>query len=103
LHRGQEALKKEASRHFKGLFKADDYTSPIDQVNIVKLFSTFVTEEDSLLIEHPCTKLEIWNTLKLFEKDKSLGPDDLTIELFTHFFYLLGDDLMELVEESRIR
>jgi hypothetical protein len=34
-------------------------------------------------------------------KDKSLGPDGWTHELFHHFFDLLGKDLLAAIEESR--
>lgn len=34
-------------------------------------------------------------------KDKSPGPDGWTVELFIHFFELIGDELTEVVEESR--
>jgi hypothetical protein len=35
-------------------------------------------------------------------RDKSLGPDGWTKELFHHFFDIMGRDLLLLVEESRI-
>lgn len=38
-----------------------------------------------------------------FAKDKSLGPDDWTVDFFTLFFDLVGDDLLNLVEDSRSR
>jgi hypothetical protein len=41
--------------------------------------------------------------LKAFTKDKNLGPDGWTVEFFIHFFDLVGDELRELVEDSRIR
>jgi hypothetical protein len=66
-------------------------------------FPSLVNEEDTLLLERPCTKEELWEVLKLFAKDKSLGPDGWTVEFFIHFFELVGDDLLEVVEDSRIR
>jgi hypothetical protein len=101
--RGQAALKKEASRHFKVLFKADDLSSPVDQLNLVSLFSNFVTEEDYIIIDHPYTLLEISDTLKLFAKDKIPGPDGWTVEFFLHFVDILGNYMLELVEDYRIR
>jgi hypothetical protein len=47
--------------------------------------------------------LEFLDTLKLFAKDKSPALDGWTVEFFIHFFDILGDDLLELVEDSRIR
>jgi hypothetical protein len=40
--------------------------------------------------------------LKSFSKDKSPGPDGWTVEFYLHFFDLLGLDLQELVEDSRL-
>jgi hypothetical protein len=62
-----------------------------------------VNEEDTLQLERPCTKEELWEVLKLFAKDKSLGPDGWTVEFFLHFFDLVGGDLLEVVEDSRTR
>jgi hypothetical protein len=39
--------------------------------------------------------------LSLFKKDKSPGPNGWKIEFFTFFFDLVGDNLLEMVKESR--
>jgi hypothetical protein len=44
---------------------------------------------------------EILKLLKGFKCSKSLGSNGLTIELFFSFFDLLGNELLEVVEESR--
>jgi hypothetical protein len=62
-----------------------------------------VKEEDVSSLEKPCTKEEILEVLKGFTKDKSLGPDGWTVEFFLHYFELVGQDLLEVVEESRLR
>jgi len=45
--------------------------------------------------------VEILAVLKVFAKDKSLGLDRWMVGLFLSFFDLVGDDLLEAVEESR--
>lgn len=47
------------------------------------------------------TKEEVKSIIKSMAKDKSLGPDGWTIELFQHFFNQIGSELTEVVEESR--
>jgi hypothetical protein len=47
--------------------------------------------------------MEIREVLKLFAKDKSSGPNGWTVEFFSHFFDLVGDELLEVVEDSRMR
>jgi hypothetical protein len=62
-----------------------------------------VTIEDNVVIDRVVTKQEIWDILSQFSKDKSLGPDGWTVEFFTLFFDVVGDDLLDMVEDSRIR
>jgi hypothetical protein len=99
----KEEIKGEASRYFKQLYVVDGSRAPMEQVNLARLYQRFVTEEDNVLLDKPVTKQEIWEILSLFAKDKSLGPDGWTVEFFTLFFDLVGDDLLDLVEDSRIR
>ena len=44
---------------------------------------------------------ELKETLHSFQKDKSPGPDGWPIEFYLGFFDILGEDLLEVVEESR--
>ena len=41
-------------------------------------------------------------TLKRFSKDKRLGPNGWNVELYLHLFELLGKELVEEIEESRV-
>jgi hypothetical protein len=62
-----------------------------------------VREEELSLLEKDVTKDEIFEILRGFAKDKSPGPDGWTVEFFLSFFELVGHDLLDMVEESRIR
>ena len=73
-----------------------------DQVETASLYDRFVKNEDTMLLEHPCTKSKLWEVLNSFTKDKSLGPDGWTVEFFIHCFDLVGDDLLALVDDSRL-
>jgi hypothetical protein len=97
---GQEDLKSEAVKFFKN-FGLDLGILREDQTMLASQFPHMVTEEDSILLERICTKEELWNILKDFAKDKSPGPDGWTVEFFLHFFELVGEDLLGMVEESR--
>lgn len=44
---------------------------------------------------------ELKEILYSFQKDKSPGPNDWPIEFYLGFFELVGEDLLEVVEESR--
>jgi hypothetical protein len=45
----------------------------------------------------------VLSTLKGFVVSKIHGPDGWTIKFFLEFFDLLGHDLLEVVEESRVK
>jgi len=62
-----------------------------------------VSEDDVLSLERVVSKDEIYETLRVFAKDKRLDPDGWTIEFFLTFFELVGHDLLDMVEEKRIR
>jgi hypothetical protein len=53
-------------------------------------------------MDSPCTLQEVLAALKSFSKDKSPGPDGWTVEFYLHFFDLVGTELLELVEDSRL-
>ena len=60
-------------------------------------------EEDNITIGRSVTKAEVKETLRLFVKDKSPGLDGWTVEFYSHFFDLLGQEITEAVtipEES---
>jgi hypothetical protein len=62
--------KKRHYSYFKGTIV--DYDSYIvDQVSSTSLFPRLVNVHDSLLLESPCSKEEIWDVLKYFAKDRS--------------------------------
>ena len=44
---------------------------------------------------------ELKEVIHSFQKDKIPRPDGWTIEFYLGFFYLIGEDLLEVVEESR--
>jgi hypothetical protein len=60
-----------------------------------------VTDEEARALETPCTKEEILKVIKGFTKEKSPGPDGRSVELYLHYFDLMGQDLLDDVEDSR--
>jgi hypothetical protein len=101
--RGQEALKKEAVFYFEHLFKSDGGLSLPNKVTTASLFTTLVTQSEAADLFKPVTLQELKNILFLFKKERSPGPDGWTAEFFSHFFYLVGPDLLQMVEDTRIK
>lgn len=59
------------------------------------------SEEDDQDIVGPISLEEIFSVLKSFYRDKCLGPDGWTVEIFTHFHEIMAANLLKMVEESR--
>jgi hypothetical protein len=102
-HSGQEAIKTKETKFYKSFFNDSGKTSIINQLNSVRLFPNFVRDEDQRLLEQVVTKEEILGFIRGFSKDKSLGPDGWTIDFFLFLFELIGRDLLDVVEESRVQ
>jgi hypothetical protein len=103
LHKGQPAIKSTTVKFFKPFFEQNPTTNLQSSVLVATLFDTQYRMDDTLSLEKPCTLQEISSALKSFSKDKSPGPDGWTVEFYLHFFDLIGQDLLELVEDNRLR
>ena len=82
-------LKKMGKKHFSDVFMDDRSTNIVDQLRVIRLFSTFTQDEEVNCFLEPITIQEVEAILKGFKKDKSLGPDGWTIELFLAFFDIM--------------
>jgi hypothetical protein len=102
LHAGQGAIKLEATIYFKTFYLESNLVEISDQVDTMGLYDCIVKAKDAMILDNPCTKVEIWEVLKSFAKDKSPRPDGWTVEFLIHYFDIFGADLLELVEDSRI-
>jgi hypothetical protein len=87
--------------YFQNVFKARDNISISDQLVVLRNYPRMFSEEEGSRLAEPVTLAEILKTLKGFKVSKSLGPDGWTAEFFLIFFYLLGNDILEMVEETR--
>lgn len=98
----QISIKLVAKEQFSNLYK-DPRTCQIDdQLKIVKLFPSYFSTEDGLDIYRFITLKEVEATLEVFAKDKILGPDDWTVKFFLKFLDLLGPELVEAIEDTRV-
>ena len=88
--------------HFKQLFTAPNVVNLPDIISLAGKFPWFVGQEDIEDLSQPVTIQELESTLKWFKKDKSPGPNGWPVEFYLAFYDLLGRDLLEVIEESRI-
>eukprot|EP00253_Pinus_taeda_P030204 PITA_30204 len=99
----QRNLANFATGHFRGIYKARADVNILEIMRIIELFPSFVNQEDSEELMKEVTMAELEATLKWFKRDKSPGPDGWTIEFYISFFDTLGNDLLQIVEDSRRR
>jgi exonuclease III len=102
-YHAQEEIKVAAVNHFNAFFQVPIEPSLNAQVELAGRFPNMVTAEEALALESPCTKEEILSVLKGFKKEKSPGPDGWSVELYLHFFDIMGQDLLDVVEDARLR
>ena len=90
------------TKHFDLIFKDDKQTNIVDQLKVVKLFPAFLSIEEDYCFSSEVTLGEVEGALKSFKKDKSPGPDGWPVEFYLSFFYLLGKDMLSVMESSRL-
>jgi hypothetical protein len=71
-------------------------------VKMTSFFPSFVNEEDNQKLMEDISKDELHLVLHTFLKNKSPGPDDLPIEFSLGFYETLEEDLMRVINESRL-
>ena len=98
----EAGLKNLGIRHFSQIFKDDDRSCILAQLKVIMLFPSMLSIEEARCFFEEVSLVEIEGDLKYFKKDKSPGPDGWTIEFFLELFEILGDDLLKVVEDSRI-
>ena len=69
---------------------------------MAQYFPRFTNEEDNRMLMEKVTLEELKDVMNSFQKDKSPGPDGWTIEFFLGFFDFIGQDILSLVEETRL-
>eukprot|EP00253_Pinus_taeda_P004657 PITA_04657 len=90
-------------RHFQRIFSDSGEATIVEVMRTAQCFPRFLEEDEAAELSNPVTKEEVEVAMKSMGKDKSPGPDGWTIELFLHFFDQIGDEITEVVEESRLK
>ena len=88
-----------AIEYFSKLYRDPQSSNICDKLEIIKHYPTFFYSIDCEFIRGPILLGEVLETLKWFSKDTSMGPDGWTMELYLHFFDLIGMDLVQAIEE----
>eukprot|EP00253_Pinus_taeda_P034216 PITA_34216 len=94
-------LSRLGKNHFQNIFSDSGEATIAEVLQTAQSFPRFIEGDENENLSSPVSKEEVEAAMKLMGKDKSPGPDGWTIELFLHFFYQLGTEITEVVEESR--
>ena len=100
---GQEDIKAEAVTYFKKLFKGADCPLLQQQVDSASLYPSLVPELEAPDLYRPVTLQELKLILSQCKQERSPGPDGWTSEFFSHFFDLVGPDLLQMIEDTRTK
>jgi len=87
--------------YFGTLFRDPKTTDIVSQLRVVKHFPRFFTVEEGAYIGRLVILVEVEEVLKNFKKDKSHSPNGWTVEFYLHFFDLLGEEILEMIKETR--
>ena len=102
LIEGEAQLKLMGASHFTNIFTDDGSTNIENQLKVIRIFPSYVTEEGkaSFLSDFSLSKIE--GVLKGFKKDKSPSPNGWLVEFYIHFFDLVVLDILTAVTQSRV-
>jgi mannosylglycoprotein endo-beta-mannosidase len=100
VFRGQEQIKTTTLNHFKDFYKEKHGVSIYEQVRVASFFPKMIEESEAEAL-YKVDKEELQKVIKKIKVDKSLSPDGWTVDFFKQHFEIVGDDLLDMVEESR--
>lgn len=85
---------------FEDAYKTRGGTSIEDQILGSNSYPTMFDLDKNEELYKAVNLEEVHSVLKSFTKDECPGLDEWMVEIFLHFFYLMGPDLVRIVEES---
>lgn len=99
--RNETVILEQIENYYRNLYTSDltfsetAYDTFIDNVDSPKL-----SEDVQETLEGPLTYEECKKILETFQNDKAPGEDGFTVEFYTYFFELLGNDLIASFNEA---
>ena len=94
-------IEDELTQHFSKILSEDGGDRGRDIERITCLIPKEVTRENNEMLTKPVAMQEVEEVVNQMALGKSPGPDGFTIHFFHHYWNLLKDEVLEIVEESR--
>ena len=97
----QRSMEVVGVSHCKEIYNQNDAINLEDQLKFLIHYPVFINSEEGAKIGEAVFIQEVKSVLKQFSKEKILGPNGWQpTELFLHFFDTVGQELVNIVEES---
>lgn len=98
----QQEISDAAHKHFRQQYSRGKGCAIQDILWGIELFPTMFDDAINESIYQPIYEKELYGIFKAFSKDKCPDPDGWTIKFFIHFFDIIKNDLIQMIEDSRI-
>eukprot|EP00253_Pinus_taeda_P029063 PITA_29063 len=99
----QEEIEKILVDYFKGILTENQRDRGEAINNICREIPRLVTVEQNMALMRAVTMEELGEVVMNMSKNKAPGPDGYTVEFFQASWNFMGKDILEAVEESRMR
>ena len=98
----ENGLKELGCRHFAHIFCDEKQTDLLEQLRVVMLYPNMISPVDAPYLTQPISLEVIDSALSSFKKDRSPGSDGRPSKFYLHFFDLLGNELLVVVDYARV-
>ena len=99
---GSEAIAEARIQHFEIIFKEEVDLHLPEIVHSAGHFPSSVSEDENAELMQAITLKDIKHILSISKNDKSPGPDGIPVEVYRCLFDVLGEDLLRVIELSRL-
>eukprot|EP01018_Ginkgo_biloba_P013638 Gb_30693 [translate_table: standard] len=96
------SISRAVIQHYKGLYKDPQRENIKGILATTSFFDGWLTEEQNEALMNPISKEELHKVLLTFQARKAPSPHEWTANFFVGFWDLMAEDLLAVVEESRI-
>ena len=96
-------IEVELTQHFSEILREDGGDRSRDIEQITRLVPRLVTRENNEMLNKPIGMKEVEEEVNPMALGKALGPDGFTSNFFHLLWDLVKEEVLDIVEESRIK
>jgi hypothetical protein len=101
LIRDHERIEEELHRYYQTLLTENNEDRAAAISRVTSHIPKLITPEQNAALNRPISKEEVDKAVKDMPPGKAPGPDGFTTDFFHHCWDIIGQDVWEVVEESR--